>query len=62
MHSEKRDLFVPYENPGIGAAFSFNTVPSIPYAIDEILPLLTAETREPPHISAMPGKGHTNDV
>ncbi|GGM50614.1 iron siderophore-binding protein [Longimycelium tulufanense] len=40
---EKRDLFVPYENPDIGAAFSFNTVLSIPYAIDQILPLLTAK-------------------
>lgn len=42
VHQEKRDLFVPYQGPDIGAAFSFNTVLSIPYAIDEILPLLTA--------------------
>lgn len=42
---DKRDLFVPYENPDIGAAFSFNTVLSIPYAIDEIVPLLTAEAK-----------------
>ncbi|UYQ65423.1 iron-siderophore ABC transporter substrate-binding protein [Streptomyces peucetius] len=42
VHKEKRDLFVPYQNPDIGAAFSFNTVLSIPYAIDEIEPLLTA--------------------
>lgn len=40
---EQRDLFVPYEDPDIGAAFSFNTVLSIPYAIDEIEPLLAAE-------------------
>ncbi|MFF2777136.1 iron-siderophore ABC transporter substrate-binding protein [Streptomyces sp. NPDC058052] len=42
VHGEKRDLFVPYQDPDIGAAFSFNTVLSIPYAIDEIEPLLTA--------------------
>lgn len=42
VHQEKRDLFVPYQGPDIGAAFSFNTVLSIPYAIDEIEPLLTA--------------------
>ncbi|MGH3432437.1 MAG: iron-siderophore ABC transporter substrate-binding protein, partial [Thermocrispum sp.] len=40
---EKRDLFVPYEDPDIGAAFSFNSVLSIPYAIDEMEPLLAAE-------------------
>ncbi|MFG2892299.1 iron-siderophore ABC transporter substrate-binding protein [Streptomyces sp. NPDC048248] len=43
VHKEKRDLFVPYQDPDIGAAFSFNTVLSIPYALDEIEPLLTAE-------------------
>ncbi|MFE0649366.1 iron-siderophore ABC transporter substrate-binding protein [Streptomyces sp. NPDC059534] len=42
VSQEKRDLFVPYQGPDIGAAFSFNTVLSIPYAIDEIEPLLTA--------------------
>ncbi|WP_328940794.1 iron-siderophore ABC transporter substrate-binding protein [Streptomyces sp. NBC_00250] len=42
VNQEKRDLFVPYQGPDIGAAFSFNTVLSIPYAIDEIEPLLTA--------------------
>lgn len=42
VRQEERDLFVPYQDPDIGAAFSFNTVLSIPYAIDEILPLLTA--------------------
>ncbi|MGP4086246.1 iron-siderophore ABC transporter substrate-binding protein [Streptomyces sp. KR55] len=41
VHQDKRDLFVPYQDPDIGAAFSFNTVLSIPYAIDEIEPLLT---------------------
>ncbi|WP_407554454.1 iron-siderophore ABC transporter substrate-binding protein [Streptomyces sp. Pv4-95] len=43
VHKDKRDLFVPYQDPDIGAAFSFNTVLSIPYAIDEIEPLLTAK-------------------
>ncbi|MFF3171914.1 iron-siderophore ABC transporter substrate-binding protein [Streptomyces sp. NPDC057900] len=42
VSKDKRDLFVPYQDPDIGAAFSFNTVLSIPYAIDEIVPLLTA--------------------
>lgn len=40
VNQEKRDLFVPYQDPDIGAAFSFNTVLSIPYAIDQIEPLL----------------------
>ncbi|MEU6641189.1 iron-siderophore ABC transporter substrate-binding protein [Saccharomonospora sp. NPDC046836] len=42
VHQDGRDLFVPYENPDIGAAFSFNTVLSIPYAIDQMVPRLTA--------------------
>lgn len=42
VHQEKRDLFLPYENPEIGAALSFNTVLSIPYAIDEVVPMLEA--------------------
>ncbi|CAL9653103.1 iron-siderophore ABC transporter substrate-binding protein [Streptomyces sp. Tu 3180] len=42
VHQDGRDLFVPYQDPDIGAAFSFNTVLSIPYAIEEITPLLTA--------------------
>lgn len=42
VHREKRDLFLPYENPDIGAALSFNTVLSIPYAIDEVVPMLEA--------------------
>ncbi|WP_067461047.1 iron-siderophore ABC transporter substrate-binding protein [Actinomadura macra] len=36
---ENRAVFVPY-NP-TGAAISFNTVLSVPYAIDQIVPLLT---------------------
>lgn len=43
VHQDGRDLFVPYENPDIGAAFSFNTVLSIPYAIDEMVPRLTGQ-------------------
>lgn len=35
-----RVLFVPYSQPAIGAALSFNTVISIPYAIDQFIPLL----------------------
>jgi iron complex transport system substrate-binding protein len=41
VSKQKRDLFVPYEDPDIGAAFSFNTVLSIPYALEEIEPLLS---------------------
>lgn len=40
VHRDGRDQFVPYENPDIGAAFSFNTVLSIPYAIDQMVPRL----------------------
>jgi iron complex transport system substrate-binding protein len=36
-----RALFVPYNEPPVGAALSFNTVLSIPYAIDKLVPLLT---------------------
>ncbi|MFI5532891.1 iron-siderophore ABC transporter substrate-binding protein [Kitasatospora sp. NPDC051853] len=43
VQQEKRDLFVPYTDPDVGAAFSFNTVLSIPYAIDQIEPLLGAK-------------------
>ncbi|WP_247648633.1 iron-siderophore ABC transporter substrate-binding protein [Saccharomonospora xinjiangensis] len=42
VHAAGRDVFVPYEDPDIGAAFSFNTVLSIPYAIDEMVPRLVA--------------------
>lgn len=38
-----RDLFIPYNEPPVGAAISFNTVLSIPYAIDQMVPLLTGE-------------------
>ncbi|GAA1555742.1 iron-siderophore ABC transporter substrate-binding protein [Actinomadura kijaniata] len=37
---EGRDLFLTYQDPPIGAALSFNTVLSIPYAIDQMTPLL----------------------
>lgn len=37
---EGRALFVPYAEPPAGAAVSFNTVLSIPYAIDQVVPLL----------------------
>ncbi|HET9144361.1 iron-siderophore ABC transporter substrate-binding protein [Actinophytocola sp.] len=37
-----RALFVPYATPPVGAAISFNTVLSIPYAIDQLAPLLAA--------------------
>ncbi|RAY16544.1 iron-siderophore ABC transporter substrate-binding protein [Actinomadura craniellae] len=37
---ENRALFVPYEEPPVGAALSFMTVLSIPYALDQLLPLL----------------------
>lgn len=37
---EARDLFLTYQDPPIGGALSFNTVLSIPYAIDQIVPLL----------------------
>lgn len=37
---ENRSMFVPYAQPPIGAALSFNTVLSIPYALDQFVPLL----------------------
>jgi iron complex transport system substrate-binding protein len=37
---ENRAMFVPYAQPPIGAALSFNTVLSIPYALDQFVPLL----------------------
>ncbi|MBT2396913.1 iron-siderophore ABC transporter substrate-binding protein [Streptomyces sp. ISL-100] len=42
VHQEKRDLFLPYDSPDIGAALSFNTVLSIPYAVDQVVPMLEA--------------------
>ncbi len=35
-------LFLPYEDPPIGAALSFSTVLSLPYAIDQVVSRLTA--------------------
>ena len=40
VSAEKRDLFITYENPPVGAAISFNTVLSIPYAIEQLVPKL----------------------
>ncbi|QQQ78896.1 iron-siderophore ABC transporter substrate-binding protein [Saccharothrix sp. 6-C] len=40
--SEKRDLFLTYMDPPIGAAMSFNTVLSVPYGIEQVVPLLEA--------------------
>jgi iron complex transport system substrate-binding protein len=37
---DERDLFVPYSAPPVGASISYNTVLSIPYAIDQMVPLL----------------------
>ncbi|GAB3503355.1 iron-siderophore ABC transporter substrate-binding protein [Amycolatopsis cihanbeyliensis] len=41
---ENRDLFLPYQDPDIGSALSFNTVLSIPYAVDKVVPMLEAVT------------------
>ncbi|MFI5843334.1 iron-siderophore ABC transporter substrate-binding protein [Catenuloplanes sp. NPDC051500] len=37
---ENRAVFLPYEEPPLGAALSFSTVLSIPYALDQLVPLL----------------------
>ncbi|WP_422769148.1 iron-siderophore ABC transporter substrate-binding protein [Plantactinospora sp. WMMC1484] len=37
---QNRAVFLPYEDPPLGAALSFSTVLSVPYALDQILPLL----------------------
>ena len=37
---ENRAVFLPYETPPLGAALSFGTVLSIPYALDQLVPLL----------------------
>jgi iron complex transport system substrate-binding protein len=37
---ENRAVFLPYEEPPVGAALSFSTVLSIPYALDQLTPLL----------------------
>ncbi|WP_173082066.1 iron-siderophore ABC transporter substrate-binding protein [Phytohabitans rumicis] len=41
---EKRAVFLPYEEPPLGGALSFNTVLSIPYAIDQVVPILAGGT------------------
>ncbi|MEJ3748218.1 iron-siderophore ABC transporter substrate-binding protein [Actinomycetes bacterium KLBMP 9797] len=41
---EGRAMFLPYEDPPIGGALSFNTVLSIPYAIDQVVPILAGGT------------------
>jgi iron complex transport system substrate-binding protein len=38
--TDKRAQFLPYDSPPLGGAMSFNTVLSIPYAIDQVVPLL----------------------
>ncbi|GAB2609624.1 iron-siderophore ABC transporter substrate-binding protein [Streptomyces capparidis] len=35
-----RDLFLPYFEPPVGAAITYNTVLSIPWAIDQMVPML----------------------
>jgi iron complex transport system substrate-binding protein len=40
-----RDVFLSYSTPPIGAAISFNTVLSVPYAIDQAVPLIAAKTK-----------------
>ncbi|RKR85909.1 iron complex transport system substrate-binding protein [Micromonospora pisi] len=42
---EGRAVFVPYMEPPVGAALSFVTVLSVPYAIDQLLPMLVAPGR-----------------
>ncbi|WP_199441962.1 iron-siderophore ABC transporter substrate-binding protein [Umezawaea beigongshangensis] len=42
---EGRDVFLSYSTPPIGAAISFNTVLSVPYAIDQAVPLIAAKTK-----------------
>ncbi|MFC5993494.1 iron-siderophore ABC transporter substrate-binding protein [Pseudonocardia hispaniensis] len=44
--AEHRDLFVPYDEPPIGAALSFNTVLSIPYAADQLVAQLAAAGKQ----------------
>ena len=39
---EGRAVFVPYNTPPAGAAVTFATVLSIPYALDQVVPLLAA--------------------
>lgn len=44
--AQNRDVFVSYTEPPIGAALSFNTVLSIPYAADQLVPLLAAPPQQ----------------
>lgn len=44
--AENRDVFVSYTEPPIGSALSFNTVLSIPYAADQLVPLLAAPPQQ----------------
>jgi iron complex transport system substrate-binding protein len=44
--SGDRDLFVSYTEPPIGAALSFNTVLSIPYAADQLVPQLVDPAKQ----------------
>ena len=37
---EGRGLFLPYDIPPIGGALSFSTVLSIPWALEQVVPLL----------------------
>jgi iron-siderophore transport system substrate-binding protein len=37
---DHRAVFLPYEEPPVGAALSFSSVLSIPYALDQLVPLL----------------------
>lgn len=41
---QNRDVFLSYQDPPVGAAISFNTVLSIPYAIDQVVPQLAEKT------------------
>ncbi len=41
--TDKRAQFLPYNEPPLGGAMSFNTVLSIPYAIEAVVPLLAAK-------------------
>lgn len=40
--AEDQDLFVSYTDPPVGAALSFNTVLSIPYAAEQLVPQLAS--------------------
>lgn len=42
---DKRDVFLPYNTPPLGASMSFNSVLSIPYGIDQVVPRLAAAAK-----------------